>query len=53
MKGEKMTQIDYSLKPQWWKALFSDDAEGLKKLVESVVQAILQAEMTEHLKAKP
>jgi len=53
MKGEKMTQIDYSLKPQWWKALFSDDDEGLKKLVESVVKAILQAEMTEHLKAKP
>lgn len=53
MKGEKMTQIDYSLKPEWWKALFSEGDEGLRKLVESVVQAILQAEMTEHLQAKP
>jgi len=53
MKGEKMTQTDYSVKPEWLKALFSDGDEGLRKLVESVVQSILQAEMREHLQARP
>jgi len=47
MKGEEMTQINYSVKAEWLKALFSGSDEGLKKLVESVVQTILQAEMTE------
>lgn len=48
-----MTRIDCSVKKEWLKALFSDNDEGLRKVVESVVQSILQAEMTEHVGAEP
>jgi len=47
-----MTQIDCSVKKEWLEALFSENEEGLRKLVEAVVQSLLQAEMTEHLGAE-
>jgi putative transposase len=53
MKGEAMTKIDCSVKKEWLEALFSQNEEGLRKLVEAVVQALLQAEMAEHLGAEP
>jgi putative transposase len=53
MKGEAMTKIDFSVKKEWLKALFSEGSEGFKNLVEAVVQSILQMEMREHLGAEP
>jgi len=53
MKGETMTHIDFSAKKEWLEALFSENEEGLRELVEAVVQSLLQAEMTEYLGAEP
>lgn len=48
-----MTNIDCSVNKEWLEGLFSENDEGLRKLVEAIVQSILQAEMTEHVAADP
>ena len=48
-----MTKINCSAKEEWLKGLFSEGSEGFKNLVEAVVQALLEVEMTEHVGAEP
>jgi len=46
-----MADINVTLNPDLLPNLLSDDGEGMKKLVESVLNQVLEAQMVEHLGA--
>jgi len=46
-----MANIDVTLNPDLLPNLLTDEGEGLKNLVESVLNQVLEAQMTEHLGA--
>ena len=46
-----MADINVTLNPDLLPNLLSDDGEGMKKLVESVLNQVLEAQMAEHLGA--
>ncbi len=46
-----MANINVTLNPDLLPNLLSDDGEGMKKLVESVLNQVLEAQMAEHLGA--
>ena len=47
-----MADINVTLNPDLLPNLLSDDGEGMKKLVESVLNQVLEAQMAEHLGAE-
>ena len=49
--GGTMANINVTLNPDLLPNLFSDDGEGMKKLVELVLNQVLEAQMAEHLGA--
>ena len=50
-QGGTMADINVTLNPDLLPNLLSDDGEGMKKLVESVLNQVLEAQMAEHLGA--
>jgi len=51
-QGGTMADINVTLNPDLLPNLLSDDGEGMKKLVESVLNQVLEAQMAEHLGAE-
>ena len=49
--GRTMANIDVTLNPDLLTNLLSDSGEGMKKLVESVLNQVLEAQMVDHLGA--
>ena len=49
--GRTMANIDVTLNPELLPNLLSDSGEGMKKLVESVLNQVLEAQMLDHLGA--
>jgi hypothetical protein len=49
--GRTMANIDVTLNPELLPNLLSDSGEGMKKLVESVLNQVLEAQMVDHLGA--
>src|SRR5215471_10707577 len=52
VKGTDMTQKKHSAKKLDWKEIFESDTDGLRALVQQVVQEVLEAEMDETIGAR-